>query len=105
MNSASYPSTESTIDYAAALAEAEQRIQVLTADQERARRVDQMVEHLSDQLCEGMILLNAAGSIVLATHSFGRLLGLDEDSAAWHGWPVGYGTTVKSASKYLRRIS
>lgn len=37
MNSASYPSTNSAVDYAAALAEAEQRIQMLTADQERAR--------------------------------------------------------------------
>ena len=82
MNSASYPSPELTIDYATALAEAERRIQVLTADQERARRVDQMVEHISDRLCEGLILLDAAGSIVLATRSFGRLLGLGEDSAA-----------------------
>jgi PAS domain S-box-containing protein len=90
MNSAPYPSPESGIDYAAALAEAERRIQVLTADQERARRVDQMVEHITDRLCEGLILLDAAGSIVMATRSFGRLLGLGEDSAAWHGRSVAY---------------
>ena len=90
MNSAPYPSTESAIDYAAALAEAERRIQVLTADQERVRRADQMVEHISDRLCEGLILLDATGSIVMATRSFGRLLGLGEDSAAWHGRSVAY---------------
>ena len=90
MKSTPYPSTESAIDYAAALAEAERRIQVLTADQERVRRADQMVEHLSDRLCEGLILLDAAGSIVMATRSFGRLLGLGEDSTAWHGRSLAY---------------
>ncbi|WP_210517352.1 PAS domain-containing protein [Hymenobacter terricola] len=78
----------SAINYPAALAAAEQHIQKLTAALARAREVEQMVEHLSDRLLEGLLLLDATGIIVLANRRFFSLLGLPDEPAVWHGKSV-----------------
>ena len=72
-------------NYPAALAAAEQRIQQLTAALAQARKVEQMVEHLSGRLLEGLLLLDATGTIVLANRRFFSLFGLPDEPAAWHG--------------------
>ncbi|WBA44010.1 ATP-binding protein [Hymenobacter canadensis] len=74
----------------AALAAAELRIQALTAELAQARLVEQMLETLSDRLPEGLLLLDAAGNIVLATRNFFHLLGLPVEVAAWLGRPAGH---------------
>jgi len=85
------PSAELAIDCCtalAALAAAEQRIRELTLELAQARLVDQRVEHLVGRLREGLLLLDAAGTIMLATKRLFRLLGLADAPEAWQGRSV-----------------
>jgi PAS domain S-box-containing protein len=71
-----------------ALAAAEQRIQQLTAALAQARKAEKMVEHVSKGLLEGLLLLDATGTIVLANQRFFSLLGLSDEPDSWHGQPL-----------------
>ena len=84
MNTDLYPPASAT-SCQVALAAAEQQIQKLTAALTEARKVEQMMEHLSDRLLEGLLLLDAKGAIVLANRRFFSLLGLTDKPAAWYG--------------------
>ena len=80
-----YPSAELVIAGAAAVAAAELRIQALTADLAQARLVDRLVEHLAGRVCEGLLLLDASGRVLLATTRLLRLLGLADEPCCWQG--------------------
>ncbi len=80
-----YPSPLGPPTCTAALAAAEQRIQALLADLAQTRLVDQLVEHLAGRPHEGLILLDVAGNVVLATRRLFRLLGLPDAPEAWQG--------------------
>jgi PAS domain S-box-containing protein len=71
-----------------ALAAAEQRILDLRATLAQARLADQLVEHLPGRPAEGLILLDAAGTIVMASRAFFRLLGLPDEPTHWQGRPA-----------------
>ena len=76
------------IDYPAALALAEARIEQLTKAVEQAQLTNKMVAHLSDCLLEGLLLLDNTGNIMLASRHFFRLLGLADEPSTWHGQPI-----------------
>ena len=88
MNAVSTPVPAAALTRGAALAAAEQHIQKLMAELAQARLIDQLVEHLPSRLAEGLLVLDAAGTILLASWRLFRLLGLPDAPEAWQGRPA-----------------